>query len=208
MSYQAWSAKHIEDRIVEAAEILMLDERVGPSTGGGPILVVRDASESYGYDTHSYRRVPTPAEITRMVETWGFVNAHPVESERRLLYAWAWTKAKRGRFLSDFASREGIKSRTLRRAITAICQAIADRLNQNRVVRLDDAVDAVADEAPKTAPSSVSSPRHVPAATHLLLTPDARPVIFPADSPEMRALQRRLDKANKRRQRARKAVRA
>lgn len=205
MTYQAWTAKHIEERIVEAAEILMLDERVGPSTGGGPIAVVRDANESYGYDTLSYRRVPTPAELTRMTETWGWINSHPIESERRLLYAWGWTKAKRGRFLADFASREGIKSRTLRRAITAICQAIADRLNRMRVVRLDDAIDAVADVEPKTASYPVSSPSRVQTPTHWI-GPEARPVIFPADSPEMKALQTRLDKANKRRRRGQKAA--
>ncbi|WP_127426647.1 DUF6362 family protein [Mesorhizobium sp. M1D.F.Ca.ET.183.01.1.1] len=179
--------------MLEAAETLMLCPN---HRGGGSTFwpdVVQSREDAYGYTDARYKRMPSPGAISRMTTTWGWINAHPIESERKLLYAWAWQKTKKGRFLNDFASREGINSRTLRRAITAICQAIADRLNQQKVAWLGDRVDAVSEIEPEIAPIKVPSQKH---ASHFMEL-GAKPR-YPTPA-EIKALKKRLEKANRKR---------
>lgn len=195
-----WTAKAVEYRVLEAAETLMLCPN---NYGGGSIAwpqVVQSKEDAYGYTDVRYKRMPSPGAISRMAVTWGWINSHPSESDRKLLYAWAWQKTKKGKFLNDFASREGINSRTLRRAITAICQAIADRLTQSGLACLDPAVDDVSEIEPEIAPSKVPSQRHV---SHYI-EPGAKPR-YPTQD-EIGALKKRLEKANRRRERARRKV--
>ncbi|TIL34300.1 DUF6362 family protein [Mesorhizobium sp.] len=152
---------------------------------------------------------PSPGALTRMMETWGWINALQSESDRRLLYAWAWQKTKKGRFLDDFASREGIKTRTLRWTITRICQDIADRLEQRKVPCFDQPVDDVAEIEPEPPSQTVSSGK---SATDLetgisaFMEPGARPR-YPTP-PEIEALRKRLEKQNKLRRRAKAKVSA
>jgi hypothetical protein len=191
----AWTAKAVEHRVLEAAETLMLC----PNHHAGGVTawpeVVRSKEDAYGYEAATYKRLPSPGALSRMSTTWGWINAHPVESDRKLLYAWAWQKTKKGKFLNDFASREGINSRTLRRAITAICQAIADRLNQREIAWSDQRVDVVSEIEPENAPEQVSFHRH---ANHFM-EPGARPR-FPTPA-EIKALAKRLEKQNRKRAR-------
>lgn len=172
----------------------MLSPNVNIGGGHSWPEVVRSADDAYGYGAAWYKRRPSPGALTRMVETWGWINEHPVESDRKLLYAWAWQKTKSGRFLNDFASREGINSRTLRRTITRICQAIADDLAQRKVACIDPAVDDVSEIEPEIAPSKVASQSHA----NFEMAPDAKPKHDP-NSPEIKALIKRLEKANRRR---------
>ena len=197
MSEAGWTAKAVEYRVLEAAETLMLSPNVhGGGIGSAWPAFPDDPQDSYAYNPARYRRSPSPGAITRMMTTWGWINAHPAESERKLLYAWAWQKTKKGKFLNDFAAREGVHSRTLRRAITAICQAIADRLNQQKIAWLDAAVDDVSEIEPEIAPSKVPSQKH---ASHHM-EPGAKPR-YPTKA-EIDALKKRLEKANRKRQRA------
>ncbi|MER8387293.1 DUF6362 family protein [Mesorhizobium sp. M1380] len=146
---------------------------------------------------------PSPGALTRMMETWGWINALQSESDRRLLYAWAWQKTRKGKFLDDFASREGIKTRTLRWTITRICQAIADQLEQRKVPCFEQPVDDVAEIEPETASQTVSSEPCVTAANDGIvgfIEPGARPR-YPTPA-EIAALAKRLEKQNKLRRRA------
>lgn len=188
-----WTAKAVEYRVLEAAETLMLCPNSYVGGGHAWPEVVRSKEEAYGYAPAAYRRVPSPGALSRMIETWGWINAHPVESDRRLLYAWAWQKTKRGRFLNDFASREGINSRKLRRSITRICQAIADRLEQAGFACQEPAVDAVSEIEPEPGSQRVSSKK---SATHMM-APGARPRYPTPD--EIKALTKRLEKQNRKR---------
>lgn len=188
-----WTAKEVEYRVLEAAETLMLCPNHYGGGGSAWPAFPQDPQESYAYNAARYRRLPSPGAISRMTATWGWINAHPAESERKLLYAWAWQKTKKGKFLNDFASREGVNSRTLRRAITAICQAIADRLTQSGLACLDGAVDDVSEITPENASQKVSFPKH---ANHFL-EPGAKPR-YPTEA-EIKALRKRLEKANKKR---------
>ncbi|TPM19790.1 DUF6362 family protein [Mesorhizobium sp. B2-3-6] len=141
---------------------------------------------------------PSPGALTRMMETWGWINALQSESDRRLLYAWAWTKARKGKFLDDFASREGIKTRTLRWTISRICQAIADRLEQAKVPCFEQAVDDVAEIEPEPASQTVSSETSALTGIDGIVShiePGARPR-YPTRE-EIEALRKRLEKQNK-----------
>lgn len=156
-----WTAQAVRDRAVEAAETLMLT----PNSGGAGTtwsLAIDLAKESYGYNSAWYRRRPSPGALTRMAETWEWINRLPKESDRRLLYAWAWTKAKKGRSLNDFAESSGFIPRTLHRVVTRICQAIADDLNQRGIAWLEAPVDVVSENDGKTAPLRVSSRKSAP----------------------------------------------
>ncbi|MGX9145920.1 hypothetical protein [Mesorhizobium sp. 128a] len=190
----AWTAKAVEYRVLDAAETLMLSPNtyIGGGGNGWP-----------DYIPHYPRAMkvkirPSPGALTKMMETWGWINALPSESDRKLLYAWAWTKTRKGRFLDDFASREGIKTRTLRYAITRICQGIADQLQQRQVPCFEQAVDDVAEIEPETASQTVSSGNSGTTSDGLItayIEPGAKPR-FPTPA-EIEALAKRLAKANK-----------
>ncbi|MER8762877.1 hypothetical protein [Mesorhizobium sp. M0968] len=145
---------------------------------------------------------PSPGALTRMMETWAWINALQSESDRRLLYAWAWTKTRKGKFLDDFASREGIKSRTLRWTITRICQAIADQLEQRKVPCFEQAVDDVAEIEPEPASQTVSSETSAKDKNEGIvgfMEPGSKPR-YPTPT-EIEALRKRLEKQNKLRRR-------
>lgn len=145
---------------------------------------------------------PSPGALSRMTETWGWINAHPIEENRRLLYAWAWQKTKRGRFLNDFASREGINSKTLRRQITRICQAIADYLSQANVPCFESGVDEVSEITAETASETVSSEKSgttPEGGIVAYMEPGAKPR-YPTPA-EIEVLRKRLEKQNRRRAR-------
>lgn len=194
----AWTAKAVEYRVLEAAETLMLT----PNVGGGA------ASAWPEYIPHYPRAMkirirPSPGALTRMMETWGWINALQSESDRRLLYAWAWQKTRKGKFLDDFASREGIKTRTLRWTITRICQAIADHLEQRKVPCFEQAVDDIAEIEPETASQTVSSETSATTETDGIrgfIEPGAKPR-YPTPA-EIAALRAKLEKQAKLRRRA------
>lgn len=185
MTFEVWTAAAVEGRIVEAAETLMQTPNVGFAAGGGMWPeYVRD------YPKPMKTRVrPSPAALQRMEETWVWVNSILPEEDRKLIYAWSWFKARTDRKVAEFASREGMNSRTLRRAVVRICQRIANSLNQKRVTWQTVPVDAVSDPKPVSASERVSSPNH---ATHWR-DPSAKPFHLP-DSPDMKQLERRLRK--------------
>ncbi|MES0168229.1 DUF6362 family protein [Mesorhizobium sp. M0027] len=192
-----WTAKAVEYRVLEAAETLMLTPNVG---GGG-------ASAWPEYIPHYPRAMkirirPSPGALTRMMETWGWINALQSEADRRLLYAWAWQKTRKGKFLDDFASREGIKTRTLRWTITRICQAIADQLEQRKVPCFEQAIDDVAEIEPETALQTVSSETSAKDQADRIVSfiePGAKPR-YPTPA-EIEALKKRLEKQNEQRRR-------
>lgn len=195
----AWTAKAVEYRVLEAAETLMLT----PNVGGG----VGSAWPEYipHYPRAMKIRIrPSPGALTRMMETWGWINALQSESDRRLLYAWAWTKARKGKFLDDFASREGIKTRTLRWTISRICQAIAEHLEQAKVPCFEQAIDDVAEIEPETASQMVSSETSATLEIDGIrssIEPGARPRYPTRD--EITALAKRLERANRKRAKSR-----
>lgn len=172
MSYTAWTARAVEDRIIEAAETLMLSPNVkGPQQYGSSMPQPVTDWQAYGSEPMRYKRRPSRDALDRMPATWVWINALPSQSDRVLLYSWAWVKVRSGRKIEDFASREGMNVRTLRRAITAICQQIANDLNRMHAVRLNDGVDPVSEIAEEMDPQTVTSVKY---ASHWR-APDAKP---------------------------------
>ncbi|TPJ70474.1 MULTISPECIES: DUF6362 family protein [unclassified Mesorhizobium] len=158
MTYRAWTAKAVEDRVIEAAETLMLLPNVrGPQPYGSAMPTPVKEWEAYGSEPSRYKSRPSRDAIDRMPETWGWINAHPDQSDRVLLYSWAWVKTRRGRSINDFASREGVNVRTLRRQISRICQDIAGELNRLHVVRLKVIVDPVSEITAEVDTDQISS---------------------------------------------------
>jgi len=176
LTYQAWTAKAVEGRVLEAAETLMLLPNVkGPQPYGSAMPTPVKEWEAYGSEPSRYKSRPSRDAIDRMPETWSWINALSSQDDRVLLYAWAWVKTRRGRTINDFASREGMNNRTLRRQISRICQDIANSLNRMRHVRLTAAVDTVSEITVEADPEQISSvkyanhwraedakPRHLP----------------------------------------------
>ncbi|WP_157632728.1 DUF6362 family protein [Hoeflea sp. 108] len=173
MNYEAWTAKAVEERVLEAAETLMLMPNApGPREFGNSMPPVVEDGRS---EPSRYKARPSRAAIDRMPQTWEWINALPKQADRVLLYAWAWVKTRRGRSINDFASGEGMNVRTLRRAVTRICQLIANDLNRMQLVRLNSAVDLVSENQAELHPEQISSvsyanhwraadakPRHLP----------------------------------------------
>ena len=138
--FQAWTAKAVEHRVLEAAETLMLCPRAnGPRQFGSSMPEpLRDQRDAYAAQTVRYRRRPDAAAIDRMEECWDWINALADEQDRQLLYDWAKTKCARGRSLKDLAKRRDYNGRTLRRAITRICLAVANDLNRDHKPNFGD----------------------------------------------------------------------
>jgi hypothetical protein len=159
--YREWTAKTVEHRVLEAAETLMLMPAVrGPAAYGNAMPQPLKEWGQYGMEPSRYVSRPSRDAIDRMPETWAWINALPLSEDRRLIYAWSWVKARRGKKVGDFASREGMNVRTLRREITRICQLIANDLNRNHIVRLNNRIDAVSEIEDEVDPETVSSVKY------------------------------------------------
>jgi hypothetical protein len=175
-TYRAWTAKAVEHRVIEAAETLMLMPNVqGPRNFVSLMPETIQDWHAYGSEPSTYKVRPSRDAIGRMPETWSWINAHPSEEDRRLLYAWAWVKTRKGKSVNDFASREGHNNRTLRRQITRICQAIANELNRKHSVRLTIVVDVMSEITAEADPEQISSVKY---ANHWR-TDDAKPRHLP-----------------------------
>jgi hypothetical protein len=200
MSEGPWTAKAVEYRVVEAAETLMLmPNSWGPQEYGNAMPAIRMEWGDYREPSRYIRRADRHA-IDRMVETWGWVNALRNEADRKLLYAWAWVKGRKGRSVDDFALREGVNSRTLRRSITRICQRIADDLNQNNVVWPNARVDPVSENLAYEPTDSLPAARPGRSPSHFM-APGAKPFHLP-DSPDTLALIEHLERQNRKREKA------
>ncbi len=129
--YRAWTAKAVEQRLLEAAETLMLCPYAhGPKAFGSSMPApLRLQMDAYAPTTRRYRRKPGAAALDRMEECWAWINDLQDVQSRRLVYDWARTKCSSRGSLKELAARDGFSDRTLRREITRICGAIADRLN-------------------------------------------------------------------------------
>lgn len=201
-----WNAKAVERLIVEAAETMMLLPRVsGPKAYGNSMPAPRRSWEDYGREPSRYIRRATPAEIDRMMLAVEAINRLEAEGDRVLIHAWSWQKARRGKFLNDFAVREGVNSRTLRRQITRLCQRIADDLLQRRIACFLTVVDDVSEIAAESDPSRVSSPNRVKpdpvTGIYAQMEPGTRPRHDP-ESPELKRLIKRLERQNRKRKKS------
>lgn len=205
MKYAAWTWKAIEARIIEMADTLrMTPAATGPANFVSLMPeVVREQTESYGYSSSGFSKRASPGALDRMVEVWTWINSYLDEAERKLIYAWSWVKVRSGMKISAFAAENDLSDRMLRREITRICQLIANNLNRIMLVRLNSEDCALSENEGESDQSDVTSNNCGTVRKNGIaveLAPDARPILDPS-SPELAALNDRLEEANRRRER-------
>ncbi|MEO4040493.1 hypothetical protein AAFN47_02675 [Hoeflea sp. CAU 1731] len=137
--FQAWTTKAVENRIIEAAETLMLCPRAhGPADISNSMpATILDQHATYGESKLCYKRRPTPGALDRMETCWEWINALPDQAERELLYEWARIKCGKGCTLAVLAKLKGYTERGLRRKITQICAKISQKLNAAQVANIE-----------------------------------------------------------------------
>ncbi|MEX3008344.1 DUF6362 family protein [Hoeflea sp. TYP-13] len=187
MTYQAWTPKEVEYRILEAAETLMLCPPVrGPQAYGNAMPEpVRRMFQDAAPARARYRRKPAPDALDRMEEVWTWINALPDEENRKLIYAWSWFKVRRGVTVRQFGVGMGITTRTLRRKIERICSAIADDLNKKHSVQL-----TMAENEPRIRANHLTSKKSVKRKDNAWMSSGAKPRVDPA-MPRRRLLKNR-----------------
>ncbi|MGE7367889.1 DUF6362 family protein [Neorhizobium sp. NPDC001467] len=192
MKFKDWTAKAVEVRILEMADTLRKSPAVrGPKAYGNAMPEpVRRQFEAYGSNTARYRETASAGSLGRMEQVWAWINALPIEADRRLIYAWSWVKVRKGVKISAFASENDMNERTLRRSISAICQRIADSLNQNGQFRPATVDLHLSEIQPDITSTTVTSEK---CATHWRSS-DARPHIDPA-LPSVRVIEHRQARA-------------
>jgi len=176
-----WTYEQVKARIIEAAETLLASPAsLGPRMAGGAMGdVVREIGESYGYGTVAYRRILAPGALSRMEETWQWINSYLDEDARKLVYDYGFIKTRKGMYLDRYLERNDMVRRTFERKIQRACQTIASELNRKHLVRLDIRLDDVSQNSVEDTSSTVSSEK---CATHWI-APDAKPQVDPALAP-------------------------
>lgn len=175
MKFQDWTARAVEDRIIEMADTSRLLPGVkGPKEfGNGMPEAVKRFDELELSKVARIKKRATGAAIDRMEQVWAWINALPDKADRDLIYAWSWVKVRKGMKISAFAEENDMNERTLRRAVTHVCQGIADTLNRKATVRLDEVDCAVSENERETQSQTVTSESCV----KNWRQPDARPQI-------------------------------
>lgn len=173
-----WTYDQVRTRIIEAADTLLASPAShGPRMAGGAMGdVVREIGESYGYGSASFRRVLAPGAISRMEETWTWINSYLGEPDRKLVYDYGFIKTRKGMYLDRYLQRNDMVRRTFERKIQRACQTIASELNRKHLVRFDIRLDGVSQNSVEDTPTTVSSEK---CATHWI-APDAKPQVDPA----------------------------
>ncbi|NTF43081.1 DUF6362 family protein [Rhizobium rhizogenes] len=145
MVFAEWTYEQVRGQIIEGALTLRASPAaLGPRMGLGAMSdIVRDLMESYGYDEAKVRRIPSAGAISRMYETWDWINTYLTEPERKLIYDYAFIKTRRGVYLDAYLKKIDMSRSTFERRIASHCQRIADNLNQKHRVRLTVAFDDV-----------------------------------------------------------------
>ena len=105
--------------------------------------IVRDLMEGYGYNEATVKRIPSAGAISRMHETWKWINTYLNEEQRKLVYDYAFIKTRKGVYFEAYLKKIDMSRSTFERRIQSYCQIIADNLNQKCRVRLTVAFDAV-----------------------------------------------------------------
>jgi len=159
MVFAEWTYEEVRAQIVEGALTLRSSPAaLGPRMGLGAMSeIVRDLMESYGYSEAKVRRVPSAGAISRMYETWDWINAYLNEEQRKLVYDYAFIKTRKGVYLEAYLKKIDMSRSTFERRIASYCQQIADNLNQKCRVRLTVALDGVTEINVETTSITVAS---------------------------------------------------
>lgn len=189
--FHDWTAAQVKDRIIEAAETLRASPgALGPRMANGAFSDMVAAHIATEYDSApAYRRVISAGALSRMEETWTWVNGYLQEADRKLVYDYGFIKSRKGMFLEQYLSRNEMVRRTFERKINRCCQTIALALNRKHLVRLNIRLDDVSQNSVEDQSTTVSSGKRVQRPSHWMAE-DAKPQIDP-DLPTERTLDHR-----------------
>ena len=136
--FAEWTYEQVRAQIIEGALTLRASPAaLGPRMGLGAMSdVVRDLMEGYGYNEATVKRIPSAGAISRMHETWDWINSYLDEEARKLVYDFAFIKTRKGIYLDAYLRKIDMSRSTFERRIASYCQQIADNLNQKCRVRL------------------------------------------------------------------------
>jgi hypothetical protein len=178
MVFTDWTYEQVRARIIEAAETLAASPAaLGPRMSQGAFSEMVSAVIATEYDrAPSYRRVITAGALSRMEETWTWINSYLEEEDRKLVYDYGFIKSRKGMFLDQYLSKNEMVRRTFERKINRSCQVIALALNRKHLVRLGIPLDGVSQNSVETSPTKVSSEKY---ATHWIAS-DGKPHVDPA----------------------------
>lgn len=200
MKYQAWDYQAVRDRIIEAAETLIAHPAaLGPRMASGSMSnELARASDAYGKDRPSYRRTLSAGALSRMEETWEWINTWLNEAQRKTVYDYGFIRSRKGLILAKWCERNEVVKRTFERAVRQCCQVIADKLNQINKIRLSTAMDPMSQNHVEADAETVASKKYA----HFEMMPGAKPRHDP-NCPELQALIKRLEKQNAAREKRR-----
>lgn len=203
MNFTAWTFEAIRERIVEAALTLRASPAaLGPRMKSGSMRDIVEEWAAYGAEEEKPRRLPPTAQaLSRMEETWGWINSFLAEAQRKFVYDYGFIKTRRGRTINAYIKRLGISRSTFDRQIREYCQIIADSLNQKCLVRLTVPMDGLTKNHLESGSLTVSSDNRDHGPRHWIAT-GAKPQIDPALPPERviepRAIRARHSDKNRR----------
>lgn len=170
-----WIPKDVEERVIEAAETLMLSPNVlGPGRYGSSMPEhVRSLDESYNYNHARYRRQPQPDAIDRMEKTWEWINALP-EHDRKLIYSWSYFKVRKGFKVTELIASMDYPRSVFYRELQRIFADIAENLNKSYTVQL-----TLGQNDPILPPNHIKSPQSVQRDGNAWMAPGAKPRVDP-----------------------------
>jgi len=191
VSYQAWTYEAVRDRVIEAAQTLLASPAaLGPRMSQGAFSDMVSAVIATEYDrAPSYRRVISAGALSRMEQTWAWINSYLDEADRKLVYDYGFIKSRKGVYLERYLEKNDMVRRTFERKIQRACQLIANNLNRLYSVRLTMTLDDVSQNEVDTASTTVSSESRDRRETHWI-APDGKPLIDTA-LPEKRYIDHR-----------------
>lgn len=181
MHYRDWTAEQVRDWLIEAAETAnKLPGGYGPKKQPGNSMpaVVLEKWKDAAPTTEPSRPIASSGALSRMEQVWSWINKLPHKQERDLLYDWSEAKALGRGYLARVMERNEITERTLRRAVMAVCQGIANALNRKHAIRLTMKVDGVSVIGDPVCDFSVSSKycARAPRTPKSVRTLDAKPL--------------------------------
>lgn len=184
-AYATWTYEHVRDRIVEAADTLIMNP-----AAPGPYLIGSSLFNEYkdGYVAGEATRVrilPSPGALARMEETWTWINSILEQDDRKLVYEYGFIMTRKGYTIAGWCEHNGWIRRTFERAVNRACQQIANDLNRKHRVRLTMAFDVVSQITAKDTPSDVASDNRAPVMRQPYYRAEgATPAHIPGSEPE------------------------
>ncbi|WP_117196410.1 hypothetical protein [Rhizobium terrae] len=132
--FQDWTYEQVRARIIEAAETLVASPAaLGPRMKQGAFSEMVAAVIATEYDrAPSYRRVISAAALSRMEETWTWINGYLGEADRKLVYDYGFIKSRKGMFLEQYLSRNEMVRKTFERKLMGAVKQLHQPLTVSR----------------------------------------------------------------------------